>query len=94
MNLYDVLSALLVMTEMGVVRDWRCQDALDLLERKRLADDSFPVEWTNVKQADRIETRATFVDWGLLHKKNGQSPGDRGRALRAQGGRTSRVKRR
>lgn len=68
---YDVLSALLVMTEMGVVRDRRCQDALDLLEQKRLADGSFPVEWTNVKQADRIETRGTFADWGPLHKKKG-----------------------
>jgi hypothetical protein len=68
---YDVLSALLGMTEMGVVRDRRCNDALDHLEQKRLADGSFPVEWTNVKQADRIETRGTFVDWGPLHKKKG-----------------------
>jgi hypothetical protein len=68
---YDVLSALLVMTEMGVVRDRRCQDALDLLEQKRLADGSFPVEWTNVKQADQIETRGTFADWGPFHKKKG-----------------------
>jgi hypothetical protein len=68
---YDVLSALLVMTEMGLVRDRRCQDALDLLEQKRLADGSFPVEWTNVKQADRIETRGTFADWGPRHKKKG-----------------------
>jgi hypothetical protein len=66
---YDVLSALLVMTEMGVIRDRRCQDALDVLEQKRLADGSFPVEWTNVKRADRIETRGTFADWGALHKK-------------------------
>lgn len=68
---YDVLSALLVMTEMGMVRDRRCHDALDLLEQKRLADGSFPVEWTNVKQAERIETRGTFADWGPLHKKKG-----------------------
>jgi hypothetical protein len=65
---YDVLSVLLVMAEMGVVRDRRCRDALDLLEQKRLADGEFPVEWTNVKQADRIETRATFADWGPLQK--------------------------
>ena len=42
---------------------------LDLLEQKRLADGSFPVEWTNVKRANRIETRGTFADWGGLHKK-------------------------
>ena len=65
------VAALLVMTEIGAVRDRRCQDALDLLEQKRLADGYFPVEWTNVKQADQIETRGTFADWGPLHKKKG-----------------------
>ncbi len=68
---YDVLSVLLVMTEMELVRDPRCRDALDLLERKRLADGRFPVEWTNVKKADRIETRGTYADWGIIHKKKG-----------------------
>lgn len=68
---YDVLSALLVMAEMGLVRDRRCQDALDLLERKRLADGTFPVEWTNVTKADRIATRGTYADWGILRKKKG-----------------------
>jgi len=68
---YDVLSALLVMAQMGLVRDRRCQDALDLLERKRLADGTFPVEWTNVKKADRIETRGTYADWSTLHRKKG-----------------------
>jgi hypothetical protein len=68
---YDVLSALLVMAEMDMLRDRRCEDALDLLEHKRLADGTFPVEWTNVKKADRIETRGTFADWGTMHKKKG-----------------------
>jgi hypothetical protein len=68
---YDVLSALLVMTEMGRARDPRCRDALDLLESKRLSDGTFPVEWTNVKKADRIVTRGTFTDWGMRHRKKG-----------------------
>ncbi len=68
---YDVLSALLVMAEMGLVRDPRCADALDLLESKRLADGTFPVEWTNVKTADRIESRGTYADWGPLSKRKG-----------------------
>jgi hypothetical protein len=68
---YDVLSALVVMAEMGLVRDRRCQDALDLLESKRLADGAFPVEWTNVKRADGIESRGTYADWGTLHKRKG-----------------------
>jgi hypothetical protein len=68
---YDVLSVLLVMAEIGVVRDRRCQDALDVLEGKRLPDGTFPVEWTNVKKTDRIETRGTYADWGVLHSKKG-----------------------
>ena len=58
---------------MGLVRDRRCQDALDLLERKRLPDGTFPVEWTNVTKTDRIETRGTFADWGTIHKKKGNA---------------------
>lgn len=68
---YDVLSALLVMAEMGLLRDPRCADALDLLESKRLPDGTFPVEWTNVKVADRIESRGTYADWGPLSKRKG-----------------------
>jgi len=68
---YDVLSALLVMAEMGLVRDRRCREALDLLESKRLANGMFPVEWTNVKKADQFETRGTYADWTILGKKRG-----------------------
>lgn len=68
---HDVLSALVVMAELGLARDRRCQDALDLLERKRLADGSFPVEWTNVKRADQVESRGTYADWGPLSKRRG-----------------------
>ena len=68
---YDVLSALLVMAEMGMVRDPRCQAALTLLESKRLADGTFPIEWTNARQANRIESRGTYADWGPRHKKKG-----------------------
>jgi hypothetical protein len=68
---YDVLSVLLVMVEIGLIRDPRCADALDLLERKRLADGMFPVEWTNVKKADRIVSRGTYADWGPLSGRRG-----------------------
>lgn len=68
---YDVLSVLLVMAEMGMIHDRRCRDALDLLESKRLTDGTFPVEWTNVKKADRIESCGTYADWGIRHRKKG-----------------------
>lgn len=68
---YDVLSALVVMAEIGLAQDRRCQDALDLLENKRLPDGTFSVEWTNVKRADQVESRGTFADWGTPHKRAG-----------------------
>jgi hypothetical protein len=68
---YDLLGALVVITEMGLVRDPRCSDALDLLERKQLANGMFPVEWTNVRAIDRIETRGTYANWGPLAKCKG-----------------------
>jgi hypothetical protein len=68
---YDLLGALVVMAELGLVRDRRCADAVALLERKRLADGTFPVEWTNVKLADRIESRGIYADFGPLSKRKG-----------------------
>ncbi|MBK8809408.1 MAG: hypothetical protein IPN69_01565 [Acidobacteria bacterium] len=68
---YDVLGVLVVMAEIGMVRDPRCKEALDLLESKRLPDGTFPVEWTNVKKADRIVSRGTYADWGTRHKRKG-----------------------
>lgn len=68
---YDVLSVLVVMAELGLVKDRRCRAALDLLEQKRLADGTFSVEWTNVRRADAIVTRGTFADWGPLRKGKG-----------------------
>lgn len=68
---YDVLSALLVMTELGLVRDPRCSDALDLLESKRVPDGTFPVEWTNVRTVDHVASRGTFADWGPRGRARG-----------------------
>lgn len=61
---YDVLSALLVMTEIGKAGDPRCSDALDLLERKRLADGGFPVELRTAVTSPGLISRGTFADWG------------------------------
>ena len=68
---YDVLSALLVMAELGLVRDPRCSAALDLLEQKRLVDGTFPVEWTNARTTHRVESRGTYADWGPRGKRVG-----------------------
>lgn len=68
---YDVSSALLVMCELGLARDPRCADALDLLESKRLGDGTFPLEWTNARTSRTVVSRGTFADWGPRGKKRG-----------------------
>jgi len=61
---YDVLSVLLVLTEADKIGDPRCSDALDLLERKRLADGGFPAELGTAVTSPRVISRGTFADWG------------------------------
>ena len=61
---YDVLFALQVMAELGRIGDPRCADALDLLESKRLADGSFPVEDHVGITRDIVASGGTYADWG------------------------------
>jgi len=61
---YDVLSALVVMTELGRVDDPRCGDALDVLATKHLVHGGFPVEARTANTVDTVASRGTFADWG------------------------------
>lgn len=63
-RLYDVLSALVVMTELGRVRDPRCSDALRLLAGKRLPGGGFPAELRTARTAGTVVSGGTFADWG------------------------------
>jgi hypothetical protein len=61
---YDILFGLKVMAEAGLIGDARCQDALDLLERKQLADGGFPAEARYYRTTGKISTGYSLVDWG------------------------------
>jgi hypothetical protein len=61
---YDVLSALVVMTELGRVRDPRCADALHHLAGKRLPLGGFPVEVRTARTVRAVASDGTFADWG------------------------------
>ena len=66
---YDILFALKVLTESGFIQDERCQEALDLLEGKRLPSGGFPLERPMHKTSQTRITRGTYADWGDSGKK-------------------------
>ena len=66
---YDILWGLRAMAETGHLSDPRCQDALDLLESKRLADGGFPADSKYYQVSEEIKTGTSFVDWGGVSSK-------------------------
>ena len=62
---YDVLAGLRGMVEIDRIRDTRCQEALDLLESKRLPDGGWSAEAKLYRYDPRhFAARAEFVNWG------------------------------
>ena len=66
---YDMLGGLVAMAEMGLVKDPRCADALDLLERKELPRGGWAAEgrFYKVSHTTDFSTRfgsISYVDWG------------------------------
>lgn len=61
---YDVLQGLLVMSRLGLIRDERCADALDLVEEKRMANGSWAPDawWWRPSGSNGPNTEV--VDWG------------------------------
>jgi len=65
---YDVLHGLKIMAEAGFISDARCEDALDLLEKKRLKDGGFPAESKYYRVSKKRGGRS-LVDWGPVGPK-------------------------
>jgi hypothetical protein len=66
---YDILFGLKVLAEAGFVKDKRCQDALNLLESKRLSDGGFPAEKRYYRLANGRVSGRSLVDWGGVSKR-------------------------
>ena len=66
---YDFLYGLRAMAECGLINDPRCQDALDLLESKRLSDGGFGAEAKYYQYSREIKTGCSLVDWGGTSKQ-------------------------
>jgi hypothetical protein len=52
------------MVEAGFIGDERCQDALDLLESKRLPDGGFPTEKKYYRVTEKRTNGRCLIDWG------------------------------
>lgn len=65
---YDILFGLKVMAEAGFITDSRCQDALDVLESKRLADGGWPAEARFYSTTDGHTSGSERVSWGGVSK--------------------------
>jgi hypothetical protein len=61
---YDILGGLRAMAELGRISDPACEDALDLLESKRLADGGWPAESRYSKTSTVVTLGNDDVDWG------------------------------
>jgi hypothetical protein len=66
---YDILFGLKVMAEAGLIRDKRCNDALDVLESKRLPDGGFPAEHKYYRATPAAGSQRSAVDWGGKSKR-------------------------
>lgn len=66
---YDILGGLKVLAESGLIMDARCNDALDLLESKLIAEEGWPAEKSYYRVSDKIKLHNDYVDWGGTSKK-------------------------
>jgi len=62
---YDILHGLKIMAEAGLIGDLRCQDALDLLEAKRLPASGWPAEERFYRTPDDKKSGVELVGWGV-----------------------------
>jgi hypothetical protein len=65
---YDVLGGLMAMTELGLTKDKRCSDALDLLEEKELDGGGWPAEERFFRPGAKRALGYDNVDWGGVSK--------------------------
>ena len=66
---YDILCGLKVLAEAGFINDECCNDALDLLESKRLPDGGFPAEAKYYRVSAEAKSGRSLTDWGGVSKK-------------------------
>ncbi|NPV07914.1 MAG: hypothetical protein HPY83_08130 [Anaerolineae bacterium] len=66
---YDILFGLKVLAEAGLIRDRRCDEALDLLQSKQLEDGGFPAEAKYYTVSESNQSGSSRADWGGADKR-------------------------
>ncbi len=62
------------MAEAGFVKDKRCEEALDILESKRLADGGWRAEGKHYRVVEEPASGGSMADWGLVSRKQIMNP--------------------
>ena len=65
---YNILIALKVMAEAGYIGDPRCEEALDILESKRLPNDGWRAEGKHYRVVDTPTSGGSLADWGPVSR--------------------------
>lgn len=65
---FDILHGLKVLMEAGLIGDPRCEEALDLLESKRLPDGGWPAETKYYQVSEANKPGSDSLDWGGTSK--------------------------
>jgi len=66
---YDILIALKVMVEAGLITDPRCEEALGVLVGKRLARGGWSAQGKHYRGVDAPAPGGSLVDWGPVSRK-------------------------
>ncbi|MFW9922890.1 MAG: hypothetical protein ACFFDW_06325 [Candidatus Thorarchaeota archaeon] len=66
---YDIFTALKVLAEIEKINDKRCNEALEILESKRLLNGGFPKEYKYCQSKNPNRTYYSPVDWGGTNTK-------------------------
>jgi hypothetical protein len=71
---YDILIALKVMAEAGLIGDPRCEEALEVVEHKRLEDGGWRAEGKHYRVVDVPAPGGSLVDWGPVSRRKVMNP--------------------
>lgn len=71
---YDILIALKVMAEAGFIEDPGCEEALEVVQSKRLEDGGWRAEGKHYRVVDEPAHGGSMADWGPVSRRKVMNP--------------------